>query len=113
MFLRAKTWLAAAVLAGGLVTVPAYAQDAPQVQLGAQTFTPAELHVPAGTTVSWNNGSGVEHTVTADDSSWDSGITEPGDVFTMEFDTPGRYQYYCQFHGAPGLQDMAGVVIVE
>jgi plastocyanin len=106
--------LAACLLLGLLPAGPAVAQDAgPTVQMQPRTFAPAELHVAPGTSVIWTNPSDVEHTVTADDGSFDSGNVEPGDSFSMTFDTPGRYQYYCQQHGEPGLQDMAGVIIVD
>ena len=108
------TLLAASLLLGLLVASPISAHDAgPTVQMQPRTFAPAELHVAPGTSVTWTNSSDVEHTVTADDSSFDSGNVEPGDSFSMTFDTPGRYQYYCLQHGEPGLQDMAGVIVVD
>jgi plastocyanin len=79
----------------------------------ALSFAPAELHVAPGTTVTWTNDSSVGHTVTADDNAYDSGNVDPGGTFTMTFDTPGSYQYYCVPHGAPGLHGMAGVIIVD
>jgi plastocyanin len=105
-------------LAGAFVAAlaagSAVAQDAgPTVTMQPQSFAPAELHVAPGTSVTWTNPTAVEHTVTADDGSFDSGNVEPGAVFAMEFDTPGRYQYYCQQHGEPGLQDMAGTIVVD
>ena len=93
---------------------PALAQDAePTVSMQGQSFSPVELHVVPGTTVTWTNDSEVGHTVTADDNAYDSGNVEPGDSFSMTFDTPGRYQYYCIPHGSPGLHGMAGVIVVD
>jgi plastocyanin len=106
--------LAAGALLAALAAAPTSAQDAgPTVQMRPLTFAPAEVHIATGTTVTWTNTSAVEHTVTADDDAFDSGNVEPGDTFGMEFDIPGRYQYYCQQHGEPGLQDMAGVIVVD
>ena len=99
-----------------LVASPAVAQDSgagPSVTMLALSFAPTEVHVAPGTTVTWTNGSGVGHTVTADDGSFDSGMVDPGGVFTMEFDPPGRYPYYCIPHGSPGLHGMAAVIIVD
>ena len=110
---RAVAVTAVWALVVALASVPAWAQGGPAVQVQARSFAPTEVHVPAGTAVTWTNGSQDEHTVTADDNSFDSGTVEPGDSFSRTFDAPGRYQYYCQFHGAPGLQDMAGVIVVD
>jgi plastocyanin len=95
-------------LSGGI----ALAQGAPRVAERALTFAPKELHVAPGTTVTWTNPSDAVHTVTADDGSFDSGDQNPGDTFEWTFDSPGTYQYFCQQHGAPGLTDMAGLIVV-
>ncbi len=78
-----------------------------------RSFAPAELHVSPGTVVTWMNSSSPTHTVTADDGSSDSGDVSPGGAYTQEFDTPGTYPYFCQYHGAPGGEDMAGVIVVD
>jgi plastocyanin len=36
--------------------------------------------------------------VTAGDSSLDSGLIDPSDTFSFEFDTPGVYTYHCTSH---------------
>lgn len=82
------------------------------VTMSAMDFSPEELTVPAGSTVVWSNTGTLAHTVTADDDSFDSGILEPGETFTQTFNEPGEYQYYCEFHGDPGMLGMAGVIIV-
>ena len=113
-FWRIRGLLAALAVISALVAAPAVGQDAgPSVKMFSRTFAPVEVHVAPGTTVTWTNPSDVEHTVTADDGSFDSGNLEPGDTWSMEFDDPGRYQYFCQQHGEPGMQDMAGVIIVD
>ena len=105
----------AGALIAALAVGPAVAQDAPPptVRMGTFTFTSPEVHISSGTTVSWVNGSNDTHTVTADDGAYDSGDVPSGESFSMSFDEPGRYQYYCVYHGGPGLQDMSGVVIVD
>ena len=70
------------------------------------------VHIPAGGTVLWVNTSRLAHTVTADDQSWDSGYVDVGETFSMTFDTPGTYSYYCVPHGGLGT-GMAASVIVE
>lgn len=101
--------LAALGMAGGLVVLgpPTVAPAAE----GAQVFIvdnepdltnwhydPAEITVPAGTTVTWVNRGKEEHTVTADDRSFDSGMKRPGATWQRAFPKPGRYTYYCVPH---------------
>ena len=76
-------------------------------------FAPQEIVVPAGTTVVWTNEDTFQHTVTADDGSFDLGFYGPGQTVSMTFDTPGTYGYYCIPHGSPGGFGMAGAVIVQ
>jgi plastocyanin len=73
-------------------------------------FTPATVTVKSGGTVIWTNKEGV-HTVTANDGSWTSGNLAAGKSFSQKFDSPGKYPYYCEFHGSPG-GGMSGVVDV-
>ncbi|HEX6989562.1 MAG TPA: right-handed parallel beta-helix repeat-containing protein [Bacillota bacterium] len=75
-------------------------------------FREPVIRVTPGTTVRWVVTGHNPHTVTADDGSWDSGHLNPGDVWERRFDEPGRYPYYCIYHGAAGGVGMAGVVIV-
>lgn len=71
-------------------------------------FSPAQVTIQAGGTVTWSNDDpSVPHTVTANDSSWGSGILSPGQTYSHTFATPGTYSYFCQIH-----PNMIGVVIV-
>jgi plastocyanin len=101
--------LAALGMVGGLVVLgpPAAAPAAEGAQvfmvdnepdLTNWHFDPAEITVPAGTTVAWVNKGKEEHTVTADDKSFDSGMKRPGASWQRAFPKPGRYTYYCAPH---------------
>ncbi len=35
-----------------------------------------------------------------------------GQTYSHKFDKPGKYPYYCTFHGGKGGHNMAGVVNV-
>jgi plastocyanin len=81
--------------------------------LGASSFAPTTLTVPAGTTVSWKNDSGVLHDVTWDnaagvnaagpgDGSGDLGTFSTG-THTRVINTPGTYGFHCNIH-APGMK---------
>jgi len=61
-------------------------------------FGPADITVPAGTTVTWTNNDSAPHTVTADDGSFGSENLATGDTFSFTFGTPGTYTYHCNIH---------------
>jgi LPXTG-motif cell wall-anchored protein len=56
------------------------------------------MNVSVGQTVSWSNAGQEDHTVTADDSSFDSGTLHPGAGFSHTFTTAGAFAYHCEFH---------------
>ncbi len=71
-------------------------------------FSPAQLTVDSGTTVTWVNQGNAPHTVTADDGSFDSGTLQPGQTFSQTFRSPGTVAYHCNIH-----RQMAGSVTVS
>lgn len=75
-------------------------------------FDPPELNITAGTEVEWVDEGG-KHSIQADDGSFKSDPLTAGASFKHRFDVPGRFPYYCEFHGSAGGQDMAGVVNVK
>jgi plastocyanin len=93
-------------------SVFAQAADA-TVNMQSLAFGPKVVHITPGQTVLWTNGDPLQHTVSADDGSFDSGLIDPSGTFTQEFDTPGTYQYYCQPHGSAGLNGMSATIIVD
>gem|GEM_PF-624271 len=79
------------------------------VTMHSNLYHPAELTIPAGTTVRWDNGEAIPHTVNAKDSKFDSGlIMNKGASWSFLFNTPGIYNYYCILHPA-----MLGKVTVQ
>ncbi|SRR5712691_9539051 len=118
--MSASRWLGVRVLGVALALClfapvgSAFAQDADAtVAMSSFRFQPSEVHILPGQTVLWSNSDPVQHTVTADDGSFDSGLVDPGATFSMGFDAPGTYQYYCQPHGGPGLVGMSGTIVVD
>jgi plastocyanin len=61
-------------------------------------YEPADVTVPAGSTVVWVNQGKEDHTVTADDRSFDSGYKKKGASFQRAFPRPGKYSYHCAPH---------------
>ncbi|HEV2138357.1 MAG TPA: plastocyanin/azurin family copper-binding protein [Nitrososphaerales archaeon] len=78
----------------------------------AQPFSPGNLTVKIGTTVTWINKDPVAHTVTSSSvpngaATFDSGVILYGYTFSMKFIHAGVYQYYCTIHPS-----MTGTIVV-
>jgi plastocyanin len=86
-------------------------QEKAKVAITNNKFEPKTITVKAGSEVTWENKEG-SHTVTADDGSWTSSTLTAGQTYSHKFDKPGKYPYYCTFHGGKGGHNMAGVVNV-
>jgi plastocyanin len=71
-------------------------------------FSPATITVAVNTTVIWTNKDGVSHTVTSDNSSFDSGIIANNGTFSHQFTIAGTFPYHCKIHSM-----MIGGVIVK
>lgn len=69
-----------------------------QVQIVNFVYTPANLQVRAGTTVTWTNQDIAAHTVTFKNGTKGSGVLQKGQTFSYTFTTPGTYDYYCAVH---------------
>jgi plastocyanin len=96
---------AVAMVAGLALAPPAPAAVGPLVQMVDNEpdltnwhFDPAQLTVPAGSTVVWHNRGKEEHSVTADDKSFDSGYKKPGTDFQRVFPRIGKFSYHCAPH---------------
>ncbi len=74
-------------------------------------FAQQVVRIQPGESVEWVNEGQAPHTVTADDSSWDSSEVAPGREFSHAFDQPGIYTYFCSYHGSPGV-GMIGTIAV-
>jgi len=62
------------------------------------TFIPRRLEIVAGTTVVWKNDDPLDHTVVAEDRSFDSGLIRSGATWHRTFNRPGTYQLTCTPH---------------
>ena len=89
------------MMGGGTDTSSAQAtQGATQqpVQIRDFTFTPGNLQVPVGATVTWTNYDSAPHSATADNGTWDTGILSKDQHASVTFNTPGDFSYYCTLH---------------
>jgi plastocyanin len=120
-------WWAAFLLGGGVYYVtnvesaPVPRGQAPtspaqpavfQVTIQNFAFQPSELVVPAGAEVQWTDLRG-RHSVQAEDGSFKSEVLTANGTYKHRFDQPGRYPYFCEFHGSAGGHDMAGAIVVQ
>ncbi len=78
-----------------------------EVKIANFAFDPATLTVPVGTTVKWTNQDSTDHTVTADDQSFDSGQLAQGKSFSFTFTKEGTFTYKCSNH-----TNMVGTIVV-
>src|SRR5215217_7882650 len=99
----------------GVVVVPV--QNAWSVSIQDYFFDPADVAVEPGSTITWTNNGDEPHTVTADDGSFDSGVLNPGDSYTVAFDGQGTVTYHCAIHpnmvGSVSVGGEAGAVPTE
>src|SRR4051794_7578066 len=105
--------LLALIVLGCALAFPAATSAATQdVSIEFQTFGPGQLDILPGEIVHWQNVSERTHTVTADDSSFDSGDVDSGTAFEHEFDSTGTFAYHCTKHaGMTGEIDVRAVTL--
>jgi plastocyanin len=72
--------------------------DASAVTIHDFAFTPENVTVRAGTTVTWTNNDSLDHTVTGDAGGFGSSPLGTKATFTATFTTPGTYSYHCSIH---------------
>jgi len=71
---------------------------------GAGFYSPLNLEVPVGTTVTWVNDDSVPHNIQSMDEKgkviqlFNSPPLNTGDRFEFIFEEEGVYNYYCSFH---------------
>ncbi len=80
----------------GVVAVPI--PEARSIDIRDNRFEPADATVVPGTTLMWINYDQVQHTVTADDGQFDSGLLNPGDIFVVTVEGSGKLTYHCSLH---------------
>ena len=117
-----------AVCAAGVITsscmqpmAPEPDEDVTDVSMVGLAFVPKTVTIRAGERVRWTNLETlpIPHTATSGDPDDDavgevfvSGTLGSGQSFTIQFDEPGSFEYYCEFHPfVPAMRN--ALVIVE
>jgi plastocyanin len=86
--------------------------DAPaassSVHIDNFAFTPAEITITPGTTLTWVNGDDIPHTVVASNKAFSSKVLDTDQQFSFTFTDAGTFEYFCSLH-----PHMKGKVIVK
>ncbi len=91
-------------------TQPMVSGSAFEITMVDDRFDPTSATISSGSTVNWVNEGRNWHSVAAFDGSFESGKIAPGETFSHQFTTSGKYQYLCKHHG---MQGMIGVINVN
>lgn len=79
-------------------------QAANAVTIQNMAFTPQNLRVKVGQTVTWTNQDQILHTVTSDTGAFESGNMNPGGTFSFTFTKAGTFSYHCAIHSGMKAQ---------
>jgi plastocyanin len=82
--------------------------DEATVNIDNFAFTPDVLTVKVGTSVTFVNHDDIPHLVVASDGKYRSKALDTNDKFSIAFDKPGDYAYFCGLH-----PHMKGKIVVE
>ena len=69
-----------------------------EVMITGRGYDPAELQIKPGETVRWTNVDSEDHTATADDESWDTGVIGPRESVELSFRAEAKYGYHCELN---------------
>jgi plastocyanin len=77
------------------------------VKVVDRDYEPRELTINKGARVTWKFKGDLPHNVVDDRGAFESPILERGDEWSLTFDDPGTYTYYCTLH-----HSMQGTLVV-
>jgi plastocyanin len=104
-----RTVFRSLILAAALLLplgVRAHAEEI-KVTIDNFTFSPAELKVKVGDTVTWTNHDDIPHTVVSA-GKFRSKTMDTDNTFSFTFTSAGGYKYFCSLH-----PHMTGMITVE
>lgn len=102
--------VASAAVIQGVSTVRAAEEKkaAASIAIDNFSFTPKEITIAPGTTITWVNHDDVPHTVVSTDKKFKSKAMDTDDQFSFTFTDAGTYTYFCSVHPI-----MIGKIIVK
>lgn len=78
-----------------------------EIRLEYKTFHPFQLTVTEGTTVTFVNKGGGNHTLNG--NLFNSGKIEPDETYAYTFDTKGNYSFSCFIHS--NAQEQVNIIV--
>lgn len=81
---------------------------AAQITMKNIAFTPADVTVKVGQTVTWTNEDSAQHDVVANDGTFKSDLLSKGQSFSFTFTKAGSFAFYCSIH-----PQMKGTITVQ
>jgi plastocyanin len=113
MLLRLAGMVGVWAVVGAFATGAGAADQAVMALSGPNRFSPADVTITQGDTVTFSNGGGI-HNVHFDDGSVDNppSASSSSWSFPQTFNQVGDFRYYCELHGDAGGVGMSGIVHV-
>jgi plastocyanin len=74
------------------------AEGGAKVSIANFAFTPGEITIAPGESVTWTNDDGAPHGLEFHDGVAGTDLLLPGASFSRKFDRPGTYDYNCSVH---------------
>jgi plastocyanin len=71
-------------------------------------FSPMNIEVQRGTTITWVNKDDIPHVVASTTGKFKSRAIDTDGKYTFTFSEPGTYEYYCSVH-----PKMVGKIVVK
>jgi len=68
------------------------------VSIANFAFTPGDITVAPGATVTWSNDDGAPHGLAYKDGVKGTDVLLPGEKFSRSYDNPGTFDYICSVH---------------
>ena len=105
--------VSATIAVGTVGVAPAGAQSSSgAVTVGDNYFKPQDIEITAGTKVTWTNKGKIIHSVTPNKGKlYGTKSLARGKSYSYRFKKPGKYAYYCTFHGSPGGGQHGTIVV--
>jgi plastocyanin len=108
MAARRRARIAIAFVAVLALAAPTVLAASRAVSIRDFAFSPKTVEIRVGDRVTWTNRDAVEHTATARNGSFDTGLLGDGESRSIRFNVAGTYRYVCTPHPS-----MTGTVVVR
>lgn len=101
------------VAAGACSSGTSPSPDSVQVVIQDFSYSPSNLSIKEGTTVTWVNHGSLTHTVTGDTLQFDSGNIPSGGSYSLRFDHASAPSYHCTLHPPSSYPFFRGTITVS